>query len=82
MILYCVTPPCPPISSFPVVVNDVIVVLLAGLHHLQDGCEASVQSRQVGFGEDGGHGGQGVTEQRLPHDVTQTEGREGQEAQA
>lgn len=56
--------------------------MLTGLHHLQDGRKASVQSREVWFREEGGHAGQRILAQRLPHDVTQSEAREGQEAQA
>ena len=68
--------------SFQVVVNHISVAVLTGLHHLQDGGEASVQSREMCFREEGGHACQGILDQRLPHDITQTEAREGQETQA
>lgn len=70
------------IVTFQVVVNNVCVVFLTGLHHLQDGFKASVQSRDVQFREEGGHARQRILDQRLPHDITQTEDREGQETQA
>lgn len=70
------------IVSFHVVVNDITVLVLTRLHHLQDGCKAPVQGREVWFGQQGGHGCQRVLSQGLPHDVTQAETRERQETQA
>lgn len=70
------------IVTFQVVVNNICVVFLTVLHHLQDGFKASIQSRDVRFREEGGHARQKILDQRLPHDITQTEVREGQETQA
>ncbi len=68
--------------SLQVVVNDIFVVLLTRLHHLQDSYKAPVQSKEVCLSEEGGHACQRILGQRLPHDITQTEAREGQETQA
>lgn len=70
------------IISFQVVVNDLFVVILTGLHRLQEGGKASVQSGEVWFREEGGHACQRILGQRVPHDITQTKAGEGQEAQA
>lgn len=58
------------------------MVILTDLHHLQDGRQAPVQSREVWYRQKGGHTCQRVLGQGLPHDITQTEAREGQETQA
>lgn len=42
------------IIFFQVVVNDIFVAMLTGLHHLKDGRKASVQSGEVRFGKEGG----------------------------
>lgn len=70
------------IISFQVVVNYFSVLMLTGLHGLQNGCQAPVQGREVWFRQEGGSACQRVLNQRLPHDITQTAGREGQQAQA
>lgn len=64
-----------------VIVKDVLVVLLAGLHRLQDGGEAPVQGREVGFGQERGNSRQRVLGKGLSHDVTQAEVGRGQEVQ-
>lgn len=64
-----------------VIVKDVLVVLLAGLHRLQDGGEAPIQGREVGFGQERGNSRQRVLGQGLSHDVTQAEVGRGQEVQ-
>lgn len=43
------------IILFQVIKNDIFVVLLTGLHHLEDGCKAPVQSGEVLLREEGGH---------------------------
>lgn len=65
-----------------VIVNDIFVVMLTGLHHPKDGREASVQGREVGLGQERGNARERILGQRLSHDITQTEVRGGQEVQA
>lgn len=61
--------------------DNVIMVLQTGVYSLQDGFQTTVQHGEVLFREEGGHTLQGILGQRLPHDITQTEAREGQETQ-
>ena len=68
--------------SFQVIVDDITALILTGMHHLEDGGKASVQSREVWFRQEGGHASQRILSQRLPQDITQAEAREAQEAQA
>lgn len=65
-----------------VVVNDILVLMLTRPHRLQDGCQASVQSREVRLRQEGGHGRQRILGQGLSHHVTEPEVREGQEMEA
>lgn len=43
-----------------IVVKDVLVVLLAGVHRLQNNGEASVQGSEVGFSQDRGNSGERI----------------------
>lgn len=70
------------IILFQVIKNDILVPMLTCPHHLQDGCQASVQSREVWLREEGGHGRQRILGQGLSQHITQPEVRKGQEMQA
>lgn len=67
---------------FQVIVQDVLVVLQAGLHRLQDKGEAPVQGSEVGLGQERGDSRQRVLGEGLSHDVTQAEAGGGQEVQS
>lgn len=55
------------IIFFQVIKNNILVLMLTRPHHLQDGCQASVQSREVWLREEGGHGCQGILAQGFSH---------------
>lgn len=65
-----------------VIKNDILVLMQTRPHHLQDGCQASVQSREVWLREEGGHGRQRILGQGLSHHIAQPEVRRGEEMQA
>lgn len=69
------------IIQFYIIKNNVAVFLLTSLDRLQNSREAAIQSRQVWFREEWGHGCQRILSQRLPQHVTQAKLREGQEMQ-
>lgn len=69
------------IVFFQVIKNDILVLMLTCPHYLQDGCQATVQSREVWLREEGGHSRQRILGQGLSHHIAQPEVREGQEMQ-
>lgn len=70
------------IVSLYVIVNDIIMLFLTRLHHLQNFCKAPVQRGQMWFWEERGHSWQRILSQRFPHDVAQSEIRQRQQTQA
>ena len=65
-----------------IIVEDIVMVVLTGVHCLQDSCQAAVQSLEMLLRQERSHRHQRVLGQGLTHDVTQTELQEGQETQA
>lgn len=70
------------IVFFQVIINNILALMLTRPHHLQNSCQAPVQSKEVRLREEGGHGRQRILGQGLSHHITQPELREGQQSQA